>query len=292
MSAEPHAAVTVLIPAKDEALHIARCVDSAQELGRVVVLDGGSTDATAAIARAHGADVVEHTWTGYAAQKNWALESLELETPWVLFLDADEFITPSGRAEIAHALRSHGPAGFLLPRNHIFLGRELKHAFWYPDLQLRLFRHGHGRFEERRVHEHLIVNGPVAELSSPLMHENLKGFSAYVDRHNRYSDLEAAELLDPTAGRKRGSFRGGWADRRRALKDRVWFRLPFRPAVRFFWLYVLRRGFLDGRPGLAYCQLLAVYEYMINTKVLEQRLAAREGLSRLSQERAPADEPS
>jgi glycosyltransferase involved in cell wall biosynthesis len=265
--------VTVLIATKDEALHIARCVRSVRELGRVVIVDSFSEDGTAEIARAEGAEVVEHLWTGYAEQKNWALDNVGIETEWVLFLDADETLPPSSVAEIQRVVAGERTEdGYLLARRQIFLGGELKHAWWYPDYQLRLWRTGKGRFESRRVHEHPIVDGEVGTLSEPLLHENLKGLNAFIERHNRYSDLEVDELLSPSAGLKRGSFRGGWADRRRALKYRVWYRLPGRPVVRFFWLYVVKRGFLDGRRGFVYSTLVAMYDLMIELKLTERRL--------------------
>lgn len=269
------AGITVIIPTLNEARHIRRCVGSARGLGRVIVVDSGSTDGTQRIAREHGAEVVEHAWPGHAAQKNWALDTLAITTPWVLFLDADEYLTAAATDAIRASTGSGRADGYLLPRAYVFLGRQLRYAWWYPDYQLRLFRRGRGRFEERRVHEHVIVDGETAAIDEPILHENLKGLSAFIERHNRYSDLEVDELLSPSPERKRGSMRGSWADRRRALKDRVWFRVPMRPLVRFLWLYILRRGFLDGRRGLLFCQLIAMYDFMIDAKLLERRLTLR-----------------
>jgi glycosyltransferase involved in cell wall biosynthesis len=274
------ASITVIIPTRDEAVHIRRCVASARPLGRVIVVDSGSTDATQRIAREHGAEVVEHAWEGHAAQKNWALDTLDITTPWVLFLDADEYLTDAARAAIRSAVASNRADGFELPRAYVFLGTRLRYAWWYPDYQLRLFRRGRGRFEERRVHEHVIVDGAVAQIEMPLMHENLKGLSAFIERHNRYSDLEAAEIASPSRVRKAGALRGTWAQRRRALKDRLWWRLPARPLVRFLWLYVVRRGFLDGRRGLLFCQLIAMYDLMIDAKLMERRLEANRAVVR------------
>jgi glycosyltransferase involved in cell wall biosynthesis len=261
----------VVIPARDEELHIERCIESARDLGPVFVVDSGSEDRTVELARAAGATVVEHPWEGYAAQKNWALDNLP-ESDWVLFLDADELLTPEGRKEIEAAIERESPAGYYVARRFVFLGRELKHAWWYPDYQLRLFRRGRGRYEERRVHEHVIVDGPVETLREALVHENLKGLAAYVERHNRYSELEADELLAPSSGRKRGSLTGTWSDRRRLVKERVWRRMPFRPTLRFLWLYGAKLGFLDGRQGLLFCRMIAMYESLINAKLAERRL--------------------
>jgi glycosyltransferase involved in cell wall biosynthesis len=268
------AGITVIVPTLNEARHIRRCVGSARGLGRVIVVDCGSSDGTQRIAREHGAEVVEHAWPGHAAQKNWALDTLPITTPWVLFLDADEYLTAAACDAVRAAAASGRANGYVIPRAYVFLGRQLRYAWWYPDYQLRLFRRAMGRFEERRVHEHVIVPGVTAAIDEPIMHENLKGLSAFIERHNRYSDLEADELMSPSRERKRGSLRGSWVDRRRALKDRIWFRMPMRPLVRFLWLYVARRGFLDGRRGLLFCQLIAMYDFMIDAKLTERRLAA------------------
>jgi glycosyltransferase involved in cell wall biosynthesis len=245
----------------------------------IVVIDGGSTDDTVQIARKLKANVLEHRWTGYADQKNWALDNLPVRSDWVLFLDADEQLTAELRDEILQAVGDETATGFAIPRRYVFLGRPLRHAWWYPDYQLRLFRVGRGRFEERHVHEHVVLDGRLRHLRHALIHENLKGLSAFVERHNRYSDLEAAERLTPSLGRTIGSFTGSRANRRRALKERVWYRLPCRPAIRFLWLYVVKRGFLDGRRGLLFCRLIAHYELLIDAKVLERQLSADERVS-------------
>jgi glycosyltransferase involved in cell wall biosynthesis len=267
----PSPSILTIVPAKDEELHIARCVASARPLGEVVVVDGGSRDATARLASEQGATVLEHEWRGYASQKNWALDEVGRRADWILFLDADEYLDDSARAAVRAAVASGRADGYYLGRRLLFLGTRLDHAHWYPDYQLRLFRAGRGRFEDRRVHEHLIVDGTVAESEIDLMHENLKGISDYVSKLNRYADLEAREILSPSRGRKPGSLRGSWPDRRRALKER-WLRLPGRALIRFVWLYVVRRGFLDGRAGLIFCGLIAVHDFLIEAKVAEHRL--------------------
>ncbi len=265
--------VSTIIPTLNEELHIGRAVQSAVPLGPVFVVDAGSRDHTRAIAESLGAAVHEHPWSGYADQKNWALEHLPVATPWVLFLDADEYLSPELREEIRRAVRSASCDGFYMPRQNIFLGRVLRHAWWYPDYQLRLFRTGKGRFEERLVHEHVEVNGRVGFVRNPLMHENLKGIAAFLERHVRYAALEAQEILKArarqTTTQRTGRLLGSWPERRRWLKLRVWYRLPWRPAIRFAWMYFWKRGFLDGRQGLVYCQLLAAYEAMIDARLLE-----------------------
>jgi SAM-dependent methyltransferase/uncharacterized protein YbaR (Trm112 family)/glycosyltransferase involved in cell wall biosynthesis len=268
--------VTTLINTRDEAVHVARAVRSARPLGAVFVIDSGSTDATAVLAREAGAEVVEHEWRGYAEQKNWARENLPITTDWILHLDADEFLTSVSRTEIRQALSAGTASGFYLPRQNIFLGRLLKHAWWYPDYQLRLFRRDRGRYEDRSVHEHVILDGEVDFLSHPIIHENLKGIDAFLERHVRYAGLEAREMavaratVDTT---RPGNLFSNWPDRRRALKRLVWSRVPSRAAVRFLWLFLVRRGYRDGAHGRVYSELIASYEAMIDAKRLEAATA-------------------
>jgi glycosyltransferase involved in cell wall biosynthesis/uncharacterized protein YbaR (Trm112 family) len=271
--------VTTIIPTLNEEVHVERAVRSARALGPVFVVDAGSSDGTDELARAAGARVIEHTWLGYSDQKNWALENLPIVTPWVMFLDADEWVT----VDLANAIRAATEAasanGYWIPRSNVFLGRRLQHAWWYPDYQLRLFRRNCGRYESRLVHEHVLLDGEAGFLAEPLMHENLKGVDELVRRHERYAELEARELLDarrrPTADQRLGKLFGTWPERRRALKRLVWYRVPARPAVRFLWMYGVKRGFLDGRAGLVYSRLLASYEAMIDAKVRELKEARR-----------------
>ena len=274
---KPMPNLVVVIPTLDEEIHIRRAVDSALSLGHVVVVDSGSSDDTRRIGREMGAEVLRHAWEGYAAQKNWALAQVMDKFEWVLFLDADEWISHDLSAEIRVAIESTID-GFHIPRLNVFEGRVLRHAWWYPDYQLRLFRAKKGRFEDRRVHEHVIVDGQAGFLERPLMHENLKGLESFIHRHARYADLEAREILKArwgaVEGNRRARLLGSWPERRRFLKVRVWYRMPFRPAFRFVWMFVVKRGFLDGRQGLIYCQLIAAYEAMIDARLLELERAA------------------
>jgi glycosyltransferase involved in cell wall biosynthesis/SAM-dependent methyltransferase/uncharacterized protein YbaR (Trm112 family) len=271
-SPTPNSDLVVIIPTLDEELHIARAARSVLRLGHVLVVDSGSEDATRDIASELGCEVIEHTWEGYAAQKNWALNQVVERFRWVLFLDADEWVSDALADEINHAIASSFD-GFHVPRRNIFEGRALRHAWWYPDYQLRLFRSGRGRFEDRLVHEHVIVDGRSAFLRNPILHENLKGIEEFVRRHARYADLEAQEMLRAREAPSRqvasARLMGSWPERRRWLKLNVWYRIPYRPVVRFLWMFVVKRGFLDGRQGLVYCQLIAAYEAMIDARLLE-----------------------
>lgn len=266
--------LVTIIATRDEAVHIRRAVASVRGLGPVYVVDSGSTDGTEELARDAGATVVHHAWEGYAAQKNWAREALATDADWVLHLDADEFLTPALRAEIERVVSAPSAHGYYIARENVFLGRVLRHAWWYPDFQLRLFRPSKGTYEDRVVHEHVLLEGAPGFLEHPLIHENLKGIDAFVGRHLKYAALEVAEMHREREGSgtgelRRGRILGSWPERRRALKLLVWYRMPARPLVRFVWLYVVKRGFLDGREGLVYCQLLSTYDVFTDAKDLE-----------------------
>jgi len=264
--------LSVVIPTLDEELHIQRAIKSVIALGPVFVLDAGSADRTRDLARSAGAFVHQRAWKGYSDQKNFALDELPIRSDWVLFIDADEVVSSELRQEIRSAIDRNVHSGYMISRRFIFLGRELKHAWWYPDFQLRLFRKSCGRFEERLVHEHVVVSGKIGTLRHSLLHENLKGLEAFIERHNHYSTLEVERLANAGGDSNSGSLLGNRSQRRRFAKDRVWFRIPFRPSVRYLWLTYIKRGFLDGPEGRMFCRLIASYDLFINAKLLEARL--------------------
>src|SRR5690606_14213108 len=143
-------------------------------------------------------NVVEHEWPGYARQKNWALQTLPLESDWVLIVDADEVVLPELRDAIL-AVCARDPAdvaeaGFYINRYFVFLGRRIRHCGFYPSWNLRLLKRGRARYEEREVHEHMIANGPTGYLRGHMEHNDRRGLEAYMAKHNRYSSLEAREI--------------------------------------------------------------------------------------------------
>jgi glycosyltransferase involved in cell wall biosynthesis len=272
--------ISVVVCTQDEELNLRTCLDSLAFAEAVFVVDGGSIDATPEIAEELGARVFRHAWSGYAVQKNWALDSLPIKTGWVLFVDADERVTPELTEEILAVTRSPNvnDAGYYIARKLIFMGRWLRHTYWYPDFNLRLFRFGSGRFEDRLVHERVVLSGSAGYLRNDLIHEDHRPIAAYVARLNRYSTLEAEEMLGLNDSQDRlrvpSSFRGDWAARRRALKERVWYRMPFRAAIRFTWTMTVRLGFLDGRAGFIFTSLACWNEWLAAAKLYEMRVRA------------------
>jgi glycosyltransferase involved in cell wall biosynthesis len=280
----PSAPVTVIVCTLNEALNLPGCLASLGWAEQVIVVDGGSTDSTTAVAEGLGAEVVSHEWAGYSLQKNWALNSLPIRHEWVLFLDADERVPVELGREISAIVRddARSPAGYYVARRLIFMGRWLKRCFWYPDYNLRLFRRTAGRFESRLVHETVVVDGEVGYLANDLIHDDQRDLAAYISRLNRYSSLEAREIHHLRSGRRQSEFtpawRGTWGQRRRALKERVWYRVPLRPLVRFVWTMVVKRGFLDGREGLNFTVLACINDWQADAKVYELTVRQRLGL--------------
>lgn len=270
--------VSVLILTLNEEINLGACLDSLAWCDDVVVFDSLSTDATTAIAAARGARVVQRPFDNWSAHQNWAVSNIEFRNPWVLYLDADERCTDGLRDEVLRMASADAPeAAYRIRRKDYFMGRWLRHAQLYPTWLVRLFRPQRIRYE-RLVNPVAVVDGPIGELREHIDHYPFShGIAHWIARHNRYSDMEAIEAarLD---GMPRPALRGVISrdpnERRRALKD-LFFRMPARPVVKFCYYYLVRRGFLDGKAGLTYSTLQAIYEYLISCKLTELRRRRR-----------------
>jgi glycosyltransferase involved in cell wall biosynthesis len=266
--------VSVLILTLNEEHDLPACLASVAWCDDVVVFDSCSTDSTQAIAREGGCRVVERTFDDYANQRNAALSEVAFTHPWVLMLDADERATPELAEEIEAATFSAGPeaALFNVRRKDMFHGRWLRHSSGYPTWFGRLVRPGRVTVE-RPVNEEYHADGGVGFLSGHLIHYPFdKGLARWVERHNRYSTMEAAAVCDQGQGVSphfRQILSSDPIRRRRAAKALA-YRLPGRPLLVFVYLYLLRLGFLDGSPGLAFCLLRGFYELLIDLKVKEK----------------------
>ncbi len=265
---EDKVSLSVLVPVRNEAANLPRCLASVAWAAEIWVVDSHSTDATASIAQAHGAKVAQFEFNGtWPKKKNWALESLPFAHPWVLILDADEVMPASAASEIRAIVGdpSHPIDGYWINRRFQFMGQWLRHAY-YPNWNLRLFRHRLGRYEQitaadtasgdNEVHEHLVVRGPTGRLQCEMDHYAFPSIEVFVEKHNRYSNWEARVAL---AGDREEALQLPEVRRRRRLK-RLARRLPFRPLLRFGYVYFWQRGFLDGRAGYYFARLHAMYE--------------------------------
>lgn len=230
--------ISVVLITKNEEQNLGRTLESVQPLvadgaGEIIVVDSGSTDRTVEIAKSFGAKVFVEEWKGFAAQKNSAIAKAAGE--WVLLLDADESLEPGLVAEIPGVLQSGDVArvktcGFWIPRRNYFLGRWVRHGGFWPDPKLRLFLRGRGSVENRAVHETVKVEGGTSQLQHALLHNAYPSLEVYLEHMRRYADLGAEMAKD---------------------KPRAWLWLNrwLNPPLTFFYNYVVRLGFLDGREG-------------------------------------------
>ncbi|CAN5559451.1 glycosyltransferase family 2 protein [soil metagenome] len=264
--------ITVAIPAKNEANNLPRCLDHLRWADDVVVIDSSSRDATAAIAAAYGARVIDFKWNGmWPKKRNWALRNADFKHEWILFVDADEWIVPELAAEIAEAIKSEKYVGYYVNRRFIFMGRWLRHCGYYPSWNLRLIKRGHGEYErltkfnetgsgDNEVHEHLVPTGPVEHLKNDMLHFAFPDIATFVEKHNRYSSWEAA--VEVAGEETREGVRANTDLARRRKLKLMSRKLPFRSMLRFIYSYVFRLGVLDGRAGFIFCRLLAMYEFL------------------------------
>lgn len=234
--------VSVTVITLNEAANIQACLASVAWADEVVVVDSGSTDGTADLARAAGARVIVRDWPGYAAQKNFAASQARHD--WILSIDADERVTPALAADIRAALTANPPeAGFRMPRVTWHLGRWIRTTDWYPDYQLRLYHRARAEWPPRLVHESVAAAGRVGHLTHDLQHFAYRDLSHHMATMDRYTTLAAEDL------RARGR-RAGFLD------------LAFHPPAAFLRNYLLRRGVLDGTAGFVISAMNAYYVFL------------------------------
>jgi glycosyltransferase involved in cell wall biosynthesis len=274
------AKIHAIILTLNEAQHLPRCLTSlASIVNDILVIDSFSTDSTVSIAEKFGARVVQHVFENQASQFNWALTQLNKNVEWVLRVDADEYLTPELAEEIQFRLPDIGAdvEGMYCGRRMTFQGRLIRHGGVFPVRVLRLFRFGRGQCENRWMDEHIKVAGPTEDFKGELIDDNLNSLTWWTDKHNHYASREVVDLLnleydfiprDSVASLTSGSQAG----MKRWFKEVVYTRLPggFRAFAYFFYRYVIRLGFLDGRSGTAFHFLQGFwYRYLVDAKLVE-----------------------
>lgn len=274
--------VSALVLTKNEERDIANCLESLSWINDIHVLDSFSEDKTVEIARRCGARVTQRKFDGYASQANFGLSQIHYIHDWVLIVDADELVTPELRKEIEEVeLSSSNCAAFRVRCRYFFMGRWLKHAQvsqWF----IRLVRVGRVRYE-REINPVVEVSGSVLPLRSYFDHYPFsKGLTHWIARHNSYSTMEAEEICykNSSAGVSLGqAFLASDPNKRRKHQKKLFYKLPFRPLLKFCYMILVRRAFLDGWAGIRYAILQSIYEYFIVLKQKElQTNRGKEGL--------------
>lgn len=241
--------LSVIVITRNEGRNIGECLKSVEWADQIVVVDSGSTDRTVELARQFTPHVFQHSWLGYGEAKNFALDHCTCD--WVLWLDADERVTPELAEEICSIITRRGKqAGYEVARRAYFIGKWIRHCGWYPGYVTRLFRRTGAHFSTARVHEGLLINGSIGRLQHDLLHFTDKNLFHYFKKFNRYTSLAAEDLAE--------------SERPFSLWD-----LLVRPAFLFFKMYFLRRGFLDGMHGFVLSLLSAAYVFVKYAKTWE-----------------------
>lgn len=274
--------LTIAIPVKNEEKCLPGCLQAIGNdlVKEIVIIDSGSTDATRQIATEAGIRLIEFAWDGrFPKKRNWYLRNHRPTTKWVLFLDADEYLTASFKTELREALQDQEKSGFWLNYSIYFMGKKLKGG--YPLMKLALFRVGAGEYEkideeqwshlDMEVHEHPILTGEVGQIKSKIDHLDDRGISHYVNKHNEYSSWEAARYVKLMES-KPAIHNFNW---KQQLKYRLSGSILIAP-VYFFGCYFLMGGFRDGIRGLAFALLKMAYFVQVYCKIKEQKINRHE----------------
>lgn len=264
--------LTIVIPVLNEEKNLSKClVAIGENIARdIVIIDSGSTDNTREIALKYNAKTVDFVWNGkFPKKRNWFLSNHTPQTKWVLFLDADEYLTEDFKSEIRKKLLKDDKNGYWLKYNIYFLGNQLKGG--YPLKKLALFKVGYGKYEQieecqwslldMEVHEHCLVDGNIGTIQSKIDHHDFKGISHYVNKHNEYSSWEASRLLNTPDNKSRWTWK-------QHLKYKLIRSIWIGP-IYFVGSFFLMGGFRDGARGLAFAILKMSYFTQVNCKIKE-----------------------
>ena len=242
--------LSVVIIAKDAASELAECLQSVAFADDVVVVDSGSRDTTAAIARDYDARIIQQEWLGFGRQKQFAVTQAKHD--WVLSIDVDECVSEPLRKAIESTLQAPQYRAYRIPRCNFFMGRWLRHGEGYPDWVVRLFDRRYARWSDDAVHEKVVTEAPIGSLKGDLLHKSYKNLDEYLHKQNRYTNLQAER-----------------AEGRRSIT--VILRLIFSPPFRFFKFYIMRLGILDGVPGLVHVVIGCMNSFLKYAKIIERR---------------------
>lgn len=288
--------ITAIILTLNEEMHLARCLDNIQEVvDQIIVVDAYSNDATVEIAKQYKCIVLQNAWTNHGYQFNWALEQLGPDTDWVLRIDADEYLDASLKRAIFGLKNSNAKtiSGAYFKRAICFQGKLIRFGGVGAIRVLRLFKYGDGTCETRWMDEHIIIKGMAIELPGTLVDDNLNTLSFWVEKHNRYADKEAFEILSlkylvTEVDLKKVSQNPTlyWRSRiKRWINNHLYQKMPtgFRSFSYFLYRYLFCFGFLDGSKGFAFHFLQGFwYRYLVDLKLQEvQRLMQSEQISHL-----------
>ncbi|MCR5591885.1 MAG: glycosyltransferase family 2 protein [Lachnospiraceae bacterium] len=276
--------ITAIILTKNEEVNIRKCILSIKPIvKRIIVVDSGSTDGTAAAAEALGAEVMVNEMSPflYAKQFLYAMENGNIQTKWVFRFDADEELTEESAKEIEKLCNENEDTdvnGIVVRFEVNFMGRAIRHGGVYPLRKLLLFKYGKGNIEDRCMDEHCVLfEGRSVEVVHDSLHHDDKGLTAWIDKHNGYSTREMQDYFNSVESKEATGLSGehaldAKAKFKRFLRWKIYYRLPagFRAYAYYFYRYYIRFGFLDGREGKIFCFMQAYwYRFLVDAKIFE-----------------------
>lgn len=270
--------LTAIILTKNEELNIKACIDSIKSIAkRIVVVDSYSTDKTIEIAKELGADVFQHPFEDYAAQFNWAIDNVNIDTKWVYRIDADEVVTPELAEEINKKTEIYADNdeinGMVMKFKIFFMGKFLKHGGVYPFYNLTIFKFGKGRYEQRKMGEHIVLSeGKSIDLENDCLHYDFKDLSVWISKHNWYSTRETRDYFDTIDNLQIETTLYHEAEKAKHIRDKVYYKLPLflRAKLYYIYRYYFKLGFLDGKEGKMYAFLQAYwYRFIVDAKIYE-----------------------
>ncbi len=261
--------ISVIVSVKNEALNLPSCLEKLSRFAQIIVVDSGSTDETMAIATAMGAEVLQFNWDGkFPKKRNWALQNANLLYEWILFLDADEFVTDEFVDEVETKIQDNAYNGFTIQFENYFMGKKLKYGYGFK--KSALFKKSKGFYEkidedlwshlDMEVHEHPIIEGKVGVIKAKVVHKDFKNLDHYIAKHNAYSTWEAQRYLQLKQSE----------NTHLSLNQKIKYSLlttGLLPAVYFIGAYILKLGFLDGKEGFYLARFKSHYFFQIQTKI-------------------------
>ena len=276
--------ISIIIPTYNEENNLPDCLSALNNWSDDIhIVDSFSDDKTLKIAKSFNTKI--HSYENNLAwpkKRQWAVDNLKLKYDWILLLDADEILLDGIKKEIKYSIELPDYNGFHLLYQMEFLGKQLRYA--YPGLyKSMLFRKGYGSYQRMldtkysknelpiETHEHLLIRGKSKKLNNPILHRNVNNLNSFINKHNSYSDWNAELILNPIKTENAPSLFGNQASRRRFIRTLLEKSIFF-PIIIFIYLYIIRLGFLDGKPGFYFCGYMAVQTFHISSKVYEKKI--------------------
>ena len=265
--------ITVIVSVKNEELNLPSCLDKLVRFSQIIVVDSGSTDDTITIAKSKGVEVLQFEWNGkFPKKRNWVLQNANLLNEWILFLDADEFVSQDFVDEIAIKIQDPTYNGFTIQFQNYFMGKKLRYGYEFK--KSALFKKSKGTYEkidedlwshlDMEVHEHPIIEGKVGVISAKVIHKDYKNLDHYIAKHNAYSTWEAKRYL------KLSNYKSLNLSFNQKIKYKL-LSTGLLPIVYFVGAYFFKLGFLDGREGFYLARFKSHYFFQVQTKIYSYR---------------------